>query len=81
MPNYDYVCLVCNHRFEQFQKMTDEPLKECPVCQGELKRLIGSGLAPIFKGGGFYQTDYKNSNSQISKAKKDTTEKVSREGK
>jgi putative FmdB family regulatory protein len=60
MPNYDYSCLKCGHQFEAFQKMTDEPLTSCPVCKGEVKRLIGAGLSPIFKGGGFYQTDYKN---------------------
>jgi len=60
MPTYDYKCLDCNYTFEEFQKMTDEPLLECPSCQGNLKRLIGAGAAPIFKGSGFYQTDYKS---------------------
>lgn len=60
MPNYDYKCMVCNHQFEHFQKMTDDPLTECPNCGGSVKRLIGAGLNPIFKGTGFYQTDYKN---------------------
>lgn len=60
MPNYDYKCLECNIIFELFQKMTDEPLNICPHCGGKLKRLIGTGSGPIFKGTGFYQTDYKN---------------------
>lgn len=60
MPTYDYKCLECNFTFEEFQKMTDEPLENCPSCNGKIKRLIGSGSAPIFKGSGFYQTDYKN---------------------
>ncbi len=60
MPNYDYKCLDCNNTFEIFQKMTDEPLVICPKCGGNLKRLIGTGSGPIFKGNGFYQTDYKN---------------------
>jgi putative FmdB family regulatory protein len=60
MPNYDYKCLDCNNTFEIFQKMTDEPLSICPKCGGNLKRLIGTGSGPIFKGNGFYQTDYKN---------------------
>ena len=60
MPTYDYKCLECNYSFEEFQKMTDEPLEVCPSCEGKVKRLIGSGAAPIFKGSGFYQTDYKN---------------------
>lgn len=64
MPNYDYQCISCGYTFEEFQKMTDEPLKECPQCHGTLKRLIGAGLVPIFKGTGFYQTDYKNSSGK-----------------
>lgn len=63
MPTYDYKCTECNHIFEEFQKMTDEPLEVCPSCKGKLKRLIGAGITPIFKGSGFYQTDYKNSKS------------------
>lgn len=64
MPNYDYQCLNCGYSFEEFQKMTDELLRICPKCGGSLKRLIGAGMVPIFKGSGFYQTDYKNSNSK-----------------
>lgn len=60
MPTYDYKCTECGHTFEYFQKMTDNPLEECPQCKGKLKRLIGAGAGPIFKGSGFYQTDYKN---------------------
>jgi putative FmdB family regulatory protein len=60
MPTYDYKCFECNYSFEAFQKMTDEPLEICPSCNGKIRRLIGSGSAPIFKGSGFYQTDYKN---------------------
>lgn len=63
MPTYDYKCLDCNYAFEEFQKMTDEPLQSCPSCSGNLKRLIGAGGAPIFKGSGFYQTDYKSSSA------------------
>ena len=60
MPTYDYKCNDCGHLFEYFQKMTDEPLTECPECKGKLKRLIGNGAGMIFKGSGFYLTDYKN---------------------
>lgn len=60
MPTYDYKCSNCSYTFEYFQKMTDEPLETCPKCNGKLKRLIGAGAGPIFKGTGFYQTDYKN---------------------
>ena len=78
MPTYDYKCTVCSHRFEAFQKMTDYPLRDCPKCGGELKRLIGAGLGPIFKGSGFYQTDYKN-NSNGSKPKSQTDTKPAKE--
>ena len=62
MPTYDYVCSACGHRFEEFQSMTSKPLKKCPECKKPaLDRLIGAGAAVIFKGSGFYQTDYKNS--------------------
>jgi len=63
MPTYDYKCLKCNHTFEYFQPMSAEPLKECPQCKGSLKRIIGIGAGPIFKGSGFYQTDYKTTSS------------------
>jgi len=53
--------------------MKDEPLKVCPVCKGEIKRLIGAGAGPIFKGSGFYQTDYKNSNRSIEKKNADNS--------
>ncbi len=61
MPTYDYKCNDCNYTFELFQKITEEPIERCPKCSGSVKRLIGTGAAPIFKGSGFYQTDYKNS--------------------
>ncbi len=63
MPTYDYRCLECNHKFELFQSMTAEPVSVCPECGGKVKRLIGAGAGPIFKGSGFYQTDYKNKSS------------------
>jgi len=61
MPTYDYQCDDCGHRFEQFQKMSDAPVKTCPKCGGKVSRLIGTGAAVIFKGSGFYSTDYGNS--------------------
>ncbi|MDO8541856.1 MAG: zinc ribbon domain-containing protein [Opitutaceae bacterium] len=61
MPTYEYVCQKCGHAFEAFQSMRDEPLKKCPECRKPaLKRLVGSGAGLIFKGTGFYITDYKN---------------------
>jgi len=59
MPTYEYECTKCTHKFEKFQKMNDEPLKKCPECKGPVKRLIGRGAGIIFKGSGFYATDYK----------------------
>ncbi len=59
MPTYDYECLSCGKRFELFQKITDQPLKACRECDGEVRRLIGTGSGLIFKGKGFYSTDYK----------------------
>jgi putative FmdB family regulatory protein len=60
MPTYEYVCQKCGHEFEAFQSMRDDPLKECPKCHKKaLKRLLGSGAGLIFKGSGFYITDYK----------------------
>lgn len=61
MPTYEYKCNNCSHTFEIFQSIKAEPIKICPKCNGDVKRLIGSGAGPIFKGSGFYQTDYKNS--------------------
>jgi putative FmdB family regulatory protein len=61
MPNYDYECSACGHAFEEFQTMTDAKLSKCPKCgKNKLARLIGGGSGMIFKGTGFYQTDYKN---------------------
>src|ERR1044072_7855848 len=60
MPTYEYACSKCGHQFEQFQSMRDEPLKKCPKCgKPALKRLVGGGAGLIFKGSGFYITDYK----------------------
>lgn len=61
MPTYEYECTKCNHRFERFQSMKDEPLKRCPKCRCKVKRLLGTGAGIIFKGSGFYQTDYRSS--------------------
>ena len=62
MPNYDYECQTCGHRFEVFQSMNDPKLTDCPQegCVGPVKRLLGTGGGIIFKGGGFYETDYRS---------------------
>ena len=61
MPTYDYRCEKCGHQFETFQSITAGPLKKCPKCKkSALKRLIGTGAALLFKGDGFYITDYRS---------------------
>jgi putative FmdB family regulatory protein len=61
MPTYDYVCDACDHRFELFQSITAKPERKCPVCRRlKLRRLIGPGAAIVFKGSGFYKTDYRS---------------------
>lgn len=61
MPTYDYQCNNCDHSFEEFQSITSNPLRKCPECsKNTLKRLIGCGAGVIFKGSGFYQTDYRS---------------------
>jgi len=64
MPTYEYACEKCGNHFEIFQSMKDAPLKTCPKCKKPaLKRLLGAGAGLIFKGSGFYITDYKKGNS------------------
>ena len=59
MPTYEYKCLDCKKHFDLFQSMTEAPKRKCPTCGGKVQRLIGSGAGIIFKGSGFYETDYK----------------------
>jgi len=70
MPTYEYECTNCGHRFEKFQNITAEPLKSCPMCSGIVRRLIGTGGGLIFKGTGFYITDYRSEDYK-KQAKKD----------
>ena len=67
MPTYKYECKKCKYYFEKFQSMFDNPLKKCPKCKGEIIRLIDSGSGIIFKGKGFYKTDYKDSKCSTTK--------------
>jgi len=61
MPTYEYQCDACQHNFDEFQSFSEAPLKKCPKCgKSKLRRLIGTGAAIIFKGSGFYQTDYRS---------------------
>ena len=74
MPTYDYQCAQCNNKFEVFQAMKDRPAAKCPKCGSRADRLIGGGSGVIFKGSGFYQTDYR-SKSYKESAKKDIPKK------
>lgn len=74
MPTYEYECQKCAHRFERFQKISDKPVRSCPECKGRVKRLLGTGAGLIFRGTGFYATDYR-SDSYKSAAKKETESK------
>ena len=61
MPTYDYICDACGHEFETFEPITSTPRTDCPVCKElKLRRKIGAGMAILFKGSGFYQTDYRS---------------------
>lgn len=66
MPTYDYLCDRCGHQFEVFQSMSDPKLTDCPEagCDGPVRRLLGTGAGLIFKGSGFYQTDYRSKSYQ-----------------
>lgn len=61
MPTYEYKCDACEHTFDEFQSFSEEPLKKCPKCgKKKLRRLFGGGAAVLFKGSGFYETDYRS---------------------
>jgi len=64
MPTYEYKCTGCEEIFEFFQKITDPPVKDCPVCGKPLKKLVSGGVGIIFKGSGFYTTDYRKSSEE-----------------
>ena len=72
MPTYDYVCRACEHRFEHYASMTEPALLRCPKCgRDKLERLIGAGAGILFKGSGFYETDYKRAGSKSEVPKSD----------
>jgi len=73
MPTYEYQCTKCGHRFEKLQSIKDQPLKTCPVCNAPAERLIGTGAGLIFKGAGFYATEYRS--SEYRKSARDDSDK------
>ena len=77
MPTYEYHCDACEHNFDEFQSMSEAPLTKCPKCgKKKLRRVFGAGAAVIFKGSGFYQTDYRSeSYKQAAKADQDAAGK------
>jgi putative FmdB family regulatory protein len=74
MPTYEYECEACGHAFERFQSMSDEPIRTCPECGGAVRRLISSGGGLVFKGPGFYATDYRKGPSGSDKPAADKSE-------
>jgi putative FmdB family regulatory protein len=71
MPTYDYVCDDCGYQFEEFQSITAKPLAKCPKCRGHIRRLIGGGNGFLFKGSGFYATDYRSDSYKNAKQKEE----------
>ncbi|MCL7960248.1 MAG: zinc ribbon domain-containing protein [marine benthic group bacterium] len=70
MPTYEYECRECGHAFERFQGINEDPISLCPECKGKVRRLISSGGGLVFKGPGFYATDYRSGGSGGSKSAK-----------
>jgi putative FmdB family regulatory protein len=82
MPTYEYHCDACEHNFDEFQSMSEAPLKKCPQCgKLKLRRVFGTGAAVLFKGSGFYQTDYRNeSYKSAAKAEQEATKPAKDKG-
>jgi putative FmdB family regulatory protein len=82
MPTYEYQCDACEHNFDEFQSMSDEPLTKCPECgKKKLRRVFGTGAAIIFKGSGFYETDYRSeSYKKAAKAEQDAAKPADTNG-
>ena len=77
MPTYEYECEKCGINFEKFQSITAEPIKKCPKCGGNVKRLISAGAGVIFKGSGFYATDYRSESYKQEEKKEKGSDKTS----
>ncbi|MGH1366516.1 MAG: FmdB family zinc ribbon protein [Calditrichia bacterium] len=72
MPTYEYLCKDCGHKFDEFQSISAKALTKCPVCKGKVERLISGGTGLIFKGSGFYITDYTNKSGSTSTKKSES---------
>ena len=81
MPTYDYICKKCDHTFEYFQAMSDTPLENCPECKSKVRRLVSGGSGLIFKGSGFYLTDYVKKDSSEKKEESTASKKSKKEQK
>ncbi|MBN1556636.1 MAG: zinc ribbon domain-containing protein [Lentisphaerae bacterium] len=81
MPTYEYECTKCGHRFERFQRITEEPVKRCPKCRCKVRRLLGAGAGILFKGGGFYETDYRSDSYKQAAKKEQAAAKPAAAGK
>ena len=86
MPTYEYQCRGCGHRFEVFQRIVDPPVRDCPKCKakGSVEQIISGGSGLIFKGSGFYETDYRRSGASTKPAtagKSDTSSKKTKPNK
>jgi putative FmdB family regulatory protein len=82
MPTYEYQCDACDHNFDEFQSFSEEPLKKCPRCgKKKLRRLFGTGTAVIFKGSGFYETDYRSESYKAAAKKEQDAAKPADSGK
>ena len=77
MPTYQYQCTNCSYEFEEFQMISDDPLETCPKCGGKIKRLITGGAGLLFKGSGFYITDYRSPKYQADAKKDNSAQKFS----
>ena len=81
MPTYEYYCTSCGFEFEEFQSIASEPINICPKCEGQVKRKISGGTGLIFKGSGFYITDYKNKKSSPASTSEEPKKKEKKETK
>jgi putative FmdB family regulatory protein len=81
MPTYEYTCEACSHHFDEFQSITADPLKKCPECgKRKLRRGFGGGAAILFKGSGFYQTDYRSESYQAAAKAEESSSKPAASG-